>query len=187
MTIDELETERLRLRRWRPEDREAYAALNADPRVMEFFPSTRTRAESDASADLIEEHFARHGFGSWVLEIRGVAPFAGLVGLAVMTIDVPFLPAVEVGWRLAHAHWGQGYAPEAARACIDYGLQERALDELVAITAVRNARSRRVMEKLGMTHDPAENFEHPGVPVGSPLREHVLYRLASPRLSERSV
>jgi RimJ/RimL family protein N-acetyltransferase len=180
MRIDELETPRLRLRAWRPEDRAAHAALNADPRVMEFFPATRNRAESDASADLVEAHFARHGFGFWVLELPGVAPFAGLVGLNVMTIDVPFAPAVEVGWRIAYEHWGQGYAPEAARACLDYGFGARGFDEIVAVTAVANARSRRVMEKLGMTHDPAENFEHPSVPTGSSLREHVLYRLRAP-------
>ena len=179
--IDELSTARLRLRAWRPEDRDAHAALNADPRVMEFFPATRTRAESDRGADLVEAHFGLHGFGFWVCEVKGVAPFAGLVGLNVMTIDVPFLPAVEVGWRLAAAHWGKGYATEAARACVDYAFDVLELDEVVAVTAVQNARSRRVMEKLGMTHDPAENFEHPNVPVGHRLREHVLYRLRAPR------
>jgi len=176
MKIDELKTPRLWLRAWRDEDLDAHAALNADPRVMEFFPATRTRAESDASAALIAKHFAERGFGFWVLEVPGVLPFAGLVGLNVMTIDAHFTPALEVGWRLARDAWGQGYATEAARACLDYAFDERGYDEVVAVTAVQNARSRRVMEKLGMTHDPAENFEHPSVPEGNWLREHVLYR-----------
>lgn len=175
--IDELSTERLLLRAWRPEDRVAYAAINADPRVMEYFPSTRTRAESDASADAIQAHFDEHGFGFWVVEVKGGASFAGLVGLNVMTIDAPFVPAVEVGWRLGFEHWGRGYATEAARASCDYAFGVRDLDEVVAVTATTNLPSRRVMEKLGMTCDRAEDFDHPNVPVGSPLRRHVLYRL----------
>ena len=180
MKIDELRTERLLLRRWRPEDHAPHAAMNADPRVMEYFPATRTREESDRSIALMEEHFAQHGFGLWALEVPGVTPFAGIVGLNVMSIDVPFLPALEVGWRLAFEHWGRGYATEAARASVEYAFG-RGYDEVVAVTAVQNLRSRRVMEKLGMTCDPAENFEHPSVPEGSHLREHVLYRL--PRAS----
>jgi RimJ/RimL family protein N-acetyltransferase len=176
--VSELDTERLRLRRWRESDREPFAALNADPVVMEHFPALSSRAESDAMVDRIEAHFDRRGFGLWAVEVRGGAPFVGFVGLSTPMFDAHFTPAVEVGWRLARAHWGPGYATEAARAAVDDGFVEHELDEIVAFTVPANFRSRRVMERLGMTHDPADDFEHPLIAVGSPLRSHVLYRLS---------
>jgi RimJ/RimL family protein N-acetyltransferase len=178
--VSELETERLILRRWREGDREPFAALNADPVVMEHFPALGSRGESDAMVDRIEAHFDRRGFGLWVVEVRGGAPFVGFVGLWTPTFEAHFMPAVEVGWRLAREHWGHGYATEAARAAVDYGFEEHELDEIVAFTVPANFRSRRVMERLGMTHDPADDFDHPGIPEGHPLRRHVLYRLAGP-------
>ena len=178
--MTELETDRLFLRRWREGDREPFAALNADPVVMEHFPELNSRAESDAFVERIETHFDRRGFGLWAVEVRGGAPFVGFVGLWPQTFHAHFTPAVEVGWRLARAHWGHGYATEAARAAVDYGFDELELHEIVSFTVPANFRSRRVMERLGMTHDAADDFDHPGIPEGHPLRRHVLYRLARP-------
>ena len=178
--MSELETERLLLRRWREEDREPFAAINADPLVMEHFPAISSRDESDAIVERIESHFDRRGFGLWAVEVRRGAPFVGFVGLWTPTFEAHFTPAVEVGWRLGRDHWGYGYATEAARAAVDHGFEEHQLHEIVAFTVPGNFRSRRVMERLGMTHDPADDFEHPGIPAGHPLRRHVLYRLARP-------
>jgi ribosomal-protein-alanine N-acetyltransferase len=172
-----LQTRRLLLRRWLSADRPSFAALNADARVMEHFPSVLTRAESDAAADRIEQHFERHGFGLWALEILGVAPFAGFVGLAVPAFEAHFTPCVEIGWRLAPEHWGFGYATEAARAALNFAFVELCLGEVVSFTVPRNHRSRRVMERIGMTHNPADDFDHPHMPER--LRRHVLYRSAS--------
>ncbi len=174
----ELETARLLLRSWRPEDREPFAALNADPEVMEHFPAPLGRAESDALAARIEADIERRGFGLWAVEVRGSGEFAGFVGLDVPQIETHFMPAVEAGWRLARPAWGHGYATEAARAALAFGFEQLGLDEIVAMTAVGNARSRAVMERLGMSRDPADDFGHPKVPVGDPLRPHVLYRIA---------
>jgi RimJ/RimL family protein N-acetyltransferase len=165
------------MRCWRPDDREPFAALNADPEVMRHFPATLSRAESDALAGAIEDHFARHGFGLWVVEVPGVASFAGYVGLAVPAFTAPFTPCVEIGWRLARAFWGRGYATEAARAIAAFAFETLGLPELVSFTVPDNAASRRVMEKLRMTRDPSEDFDHPSLPAGHPLRRHVLYRL----------
>ena len=173
----ELRTGRLLLRRWRPDDRIPFAALNADPRVMEHFPAPLSREESDRLAAHIEAHFDRHGFGLWAVEILRVAPFAGFVGLSVPSFEAPFTPCVEIGWRVAAEHWGRGYATEGARAALRHGFEALGLDEIVSFTVPGNARSRRVMEKLGMGHDPADDFEHPALPVGHPLRRHVLYRV----------
>lgn len=178
--MDALRTERLLLRRWRAEDRAPFAALNADARVMEFFPATLSRAESDALAERIEAHFAERGFGLWALEVPGAVPFAGFVGLSVPRFAAHFTPCVEVGWRLAAEHWGRGYAPEAARAALAHGFGALELREIVSFTAPANANSRRVMAKLGMRRDPADDFDHPSLPAGHPLRRHVLYRLARP-------
>jgi RimJ/RimL family protein N-acetyltransferase len=169
-------TFRLLLRPWRDEDLPAFAAMNADPRVMEFFPRPLDRAESDARAARIRDHFARHGFGLWAVEVPGVADFIGFVGLSVPDFEMPFMPCVEVGWRLAHEHWGQGYATEAARAALDFGFRRLALDEIVSFTVPANRRSRGVMERIGMTRTPADDFDHPALPEGHPLRRHVLYR-----------
>lgn len=171
-----LRTERLLLREWRQADLEPFAALNADPVVMEHFPSTLDRAGSDALVDRIRAGFDSMGWGLWALEVPGEAPFVGFTGLLLQTFPAPFTPAVEVGWRLARDAWGHGYATEAARAAVGFGFSQ-GLVEIVSMTAPRNERSRAVMRKLGMHRDPADDFDHPNVPVGSPLRRHVLYRL----------
>jgi RimJ/RimL family protein N-acetyltransferase len=170
-------TERLWLRPWRDEDVEPFAALNADPRVMEHFPALLSRQETEALVARIRAHFAQHGWGLWALEVPGVAPFVGFVGLTTVPFTAPFTPAVEVGWRIAQAHWGHGYATEGARAALDVAFHRLGLPEVVSFTVPANMRSRRVMEKLGMHRDPAEDFEHPRLPEGHPLRRHVLYRL----------
>lgn len=172
-----LRTERLVLRRWRAEDREPFAALNADPRVMEHFPNPLTRAESDDMVDRIEAHFVAHGWGLWAAEVAASGAFTGFIGLWPPAFEAHFTPAVEVGWRLAHEHWGHGYAPDGARAAITDGFERLGLDEIVSMTSVGNDRSRRVMEKLGMTHDPVDDFDHPRMPPGHRLERHVLHRL----------
>ena len=172
-----LTTRRLRLRAWSERDLPAFAALNADARVMEFFPRTLTRAESDALASRIRDGFARHGFGLWAVELPGVDAFIGFVGLSVPALQAHFMPCVEIGWRLAHAHWGRGYATEAAGAALAFGFRDLAFEEIVSFTAVANLRSRRVMERLGMTRSAADDFENPALPNEHPLRPHVLYRL----------
>lgn len=173
----ELSTERLRLRRWRREDRGPFATLNADPVVMEHFPSTLSRAVSDGLVDRIEAAFEEQGWGLWAVEVPGVADFIGFVGLSRPGFEAHFTPAVEVGWRLARAYWGRGYATEAARAAVAAGFGDLGLEEIVSFTVPANRRSRAVMERLGMTRGPADDFEHPRIPVGHPLRRHVLYRL----------
>ena len=170
---------RVRLRRWCHEDREAFAAMNADPRVMEFFLSRLNRVESDAMVDRIEQHFSDRDFGLWAVEVPDVAPFVGFTGLAVARFSAHFTPCVEVGWRLAFEHWGHGYATEAARLALGYGFGSLALSEIVSFTSATNHRSRAVMERLGMHRDPADDFDHPAIPEGHPLRRHVLYRLGS--------
>ena len=173
-----IRTARLSLRGWRPEDREPFAALNADPVVMEYYPSTLSRAESDTLADRIDAHFARHGFGLWAVEIPGAAPFAGYVGLARPRFQAHFTPCVEIGWRLARDFWGRGYASEGARAVLSLAFDGLGLEEVVSFTVPANIRSRRVMERIGMTHAPSDHFDHPLLPEGHPLRRHVLYRIS---------
>jgi RimJ/RimL family protein N-acetyltransferase len=172
----ELLTHRLLLRHWRDDDLDAFAKLNADPEVMRYFPAALTRPESDAFAERAQAHIAQHGWGLWAVELLGGEPFIGFVGLAEPRFAAHFTPAVEVGWRLAREQWGHGYATEAARAAVEHGFGVLQLAEIVSFTATTNAPSRRVMERLGMRHDPAEDFEHPLVTPG-PLRRHVLYRL----------
>ncbi len=174
-----LTTARLLLRPWREEDLDPFAALNADPVVMEHFPRVLNRQETEAVIRRFQAHFQAHGFGGWAVEVPGVAPLIGFVGLNVPTFQAPFLPCVEVGWRLARGHWGHGYATEAARAALDFGFGKKGLEEIVSFTTVGNTRSRAVMERLGMKRDPAEDFDHPNLPEGSPLRRHVLYRLST--------
>jgi RimJ/RimL family protein N-acetyltransferase len=178
----ELRTARLLLRRWRDDDRAPFAALNADPEVTEHLGGTMSRARSDALVDQIEVVFERRGFGMWAVEVTGTGDLAGFVGLSVPSFEAPFMPAVEIGWRLARTHWGHGYATEAARAAVAFafGFDEAGLDEIVAFTVPANVRSRRVMERLGMAHDPADDFDHPALPAPHPLRRHVLYRLRRP-------
>lgn len=180
MGVTELRTDRLWLRAWRGSDRAPYAALNADPEVMEHFPAPLSRAESDAHVDRMIAALDEQGWGLWAVEVPGEADFIGFIGLNVPRFDAPFTPCVEVGWRLARSAWGRGYAPEGARAALTFAFDELGLDEVLSFTSVGNAKSRRVMEKLGMTHDPADDFDHPGVPEGSPIRRHVLYRARRP-------
>jgi RimJ/RimL family protein N-acetyltransferase len=175
--LPELRTERLLLRPWRDEDLAPFAALNADPAVMEHFPSVLTREESDAMAARIRAYFAQRGFGLWALELPERASFIGFTGLAVPDFEAHFTPCVEVGWRLAQGHWGHGYATEAATAALRFGFERLQLEEIVALTVPNNRRSRRVMEKLGMTTKPEDDFDHPRVAQGHPLRRHVLYRV----------
>ena len=171
-------TDRLQLRLWRDDDLEPYAALNADPRVREFFPSTLTQEESAESMRHIRDHFQRRGFGLWAVDVIGGPAFIGFIGLAVPAFDAPFTPCVELGYRLAFAHWGRGFATEGARAAIAIGFGALGLEEIVAMTAAGNERSRRVMERVGMTRLAADDFDHPNIVSGHPLRRHVLYRLA---------
>jgi RimJ/RimL family protein N-acetyltransferase len=175
-SLPTIRTPRLLLRPWRDEDLPAFAAMNADPKVMEFFPRPLDRGESDAVAARIRDHLTRRGFGFWAVEVPGVADFIGFVGLSVPTFEAHFTPCVEIGWRLACEHWGRGYATEAARSALDFGFRQLALDEIVSFTAHANVRSRRVMERIGMTHSPIDDFDHPALSEGHPLRRHVLYR-----------
>jgi ribosomal-protein-alanine N-acetyltransferase len=177
--VEALTTERLTLRRWRPGDREPFAALNADPEVMRHFPARLSRAESDAFVDRIEARFEQDGWGLWALEETRSGAFAGFTGLARATFEAHFTPALEVGWRLARTAWGRGYATEAARASVAFAFRELAAEEVVAFTAAGNQRSRAVMERIGMTRDPADDFDHVAVPAGHELRRHVLYRLVT--------
>lgn len=172
----EIVTPRLHLRQWRAADRAPFAALNADPRVMEHFPSTLDRAASDAIAERCEALIAERGWGFWAVERRDSGDFIGFVGLNVPTAALPFAPCVEIGWRLAHGAWGQGLASEAARAALTTGFETLGLVEIVSFTALSNRRSQAVMERLGMRR-AAEDFDHPVLPEEHPLRRHCLYRL----------
>ena len=181
-----LRTARLVLRDWRDDDLAPFAALNADPAVMAHFPAPLSRHESDAMAARIRAAIAERGFGFWAVEAPGVAPFVGFVGLSVPGFDAPFTPCVEIGWRLARAHWGRGYATEAARAALADAFGRLGLAEVVAFTVPANAPSRAVMTRLGMTRDPADDFDHPLLPAGHPLRRHVLYRARAGRGAARA-
>ncbi len=178
----QLVTDRLVLRRFADADREPFAAMNADPEVMEHFTAPLTRAESEGFAAAIERAFARDGFGLWAVEAAG--RFVGFVGLNRVRFTAPFAPAVEVGWRLARDAWGRGYATEAATAALDDAFGRVGLTEVVSFTIPANVRSVAVMERLGMTHDPADDFDHPRVMIGHPHRRHVLYRMSQGRWAE---
>jgi ribosomal-protein-alanine N-acetyltransferase len=173
-----LNTERLILRDWRAADRHPFAQMNADPRVMEFMPATLSSSESDSLADRIEHHIQTHGFGLFAAELRATGFFIGYIGLAIPSFQAAFTPCVEVGWRLSRVHWGRGLATEGAREVVRHAFEVLGLSELVSFTVPINIRSRRVMEKLGMTHDAADDFDHPKLPEGHVLRRHVLYRLS---------
>jgi RimJ/RimL family protein N-acetyltransferase len=173
-----LTTQRLLLRPWKDEDLPAFAAMNDDPDVMAFMPKRLTREESDATAGRIRNQLDTAGWGLWALEVTGIAPFAGFVGLSEPRFEAHFTPCVEVGWRLAKTYWGKGYATEAGRAAIAYGFDTLGLPQIVSFTSQGNWRSRAVMERLGMRHDPRDDFDHPAFKTGHPLQKHVLYRLA---------
>jgi RimJ/RimL family protein N-acetyltransferase len=170
-------TPRLILRRWRAEDRDAFARLNADPRVMEFQMGLLTREQSDAFADHIESQMAQYGFCLYATEMREDGRFIGFIGIHVAKFEAAFTPCVEVGWRLVADVWGQGLATEGGLAVLRHSFEALSLDEIVSFTAVINKRSQRVMQKIGMTRDLAGDFDHPKVPAGHPLLPHVLYRL----------
>jgi ribosomal-protein-alanine N-acetyltransferase len=173
-----IRTARLVLREWREEDRDPWAALNADPEVMEFFPATRDRAESDAQFDRLSAGVIERGWGLWAVEHDG--EFIGFTGLNPVGTDLPCAPGIEVGWRLARSAWGYGFATEAARAALEVAFGQLGAAELVSFTATGNQRSRAVMERLGMSRDLEGDFDHPRVPEGSAVRRHVLYRLPRP-------
>ena len=172
-----IETERLLLRTWLQADHEPFAKMNADPRVMEFLPACLSRAESDALADRIENHFRQHGFGLYAAELRSERRFIGFIGLFVPLFQAHFNPCVEIGWRLSAEQWGLGLATEGARAVVHHAFDPLGLDSGVSFTVPTNFRSIRVMEKIGMHRDPAEDFDHPRLPEGHRLRRHVFYRI----------
>jgi RimJ/RimL family protein N-acetyltransferase len=170
-------SERLWLRQWRASDLEPFARLNADPVAMEFFPTLLSRAESDAMVQRLTSEIREQGWGRWAVELLESGQFIGFVGLCNTPSDLPIAPCVEVGWRIDRSYWGHGYATEAARAALAVAFHDLKLKEIVSFTAVLNRRSRAVMERLGMIESP-ETFEHPRVPIDSPLRTHCLYRLS---------
>lgn len=176
-SLMEIHTGRLLLRQWQTEDRKPFAAMNADSEVMRFFPAPLTHEQSDAMAGRCQMFLEKHGWGLWAVEVKAERTFIGFVGLSIPVADLPFKPCVEIGWRLTSAAWGKGYATEAARAALRVGFFDLKLSEIVSFTSVINTRSRAVMERLGMKEDK-KTFEHPGVPIGNPLREHCLYRLS---------
>ncbi len=171
-----LRTERLLLRPWRDSDRAPFAAMNADPHVMEHFPAVRTREQSDSFMDRIVARMLQEGYGLWAVEVPGVAEFIGFIGLGPADA-VLGRPVLEIGWRLAADHWGRGYATEGARASLAHAFDGLGRAEVVSFTTTANERSRRVMEKIGMTRQPQDDFDHPGVPETWPGRRHVLYRI----------
>ncbi len=177
---DVLTTPRLLLRRWREADREPFAELNAHPEVIEFLPRPLSRTESDALLTRLESHFEQRGFGLWAVETAST-PFIGFIGLSVPGFDAHFTPCIEIGWRLARASWGRGYATEGARRALDFAFESLGIEEVVSFTAVDNVRSRRVMERLEMEYDPRDDFDHPALAPGHPLRAHVLYRARKDR------
>lgn len=174
-------SDRLLLRRWTGDDRAPFAALNSDPDVMEHFAAPLSRADSDAFVDRIEAAFERDGIGLWAVEVTATGEFVGFTGLWRVGFDSHFTPAVEIGWRFARRAWGQGYASEAARVALAYAFDRAGLDEVVSFTARSNVRSQAVMRRIGMVHDAADDFDHPRLADGHPLRGHVLYRLPASR------
>jgi RimJ/RimL family protein N-acetyltransferase len=175
-TFDEIQTDRLLMRRWRESDRDPFAALNGDPETLKFFPSTLDRAASDALVDRIEASFERQGFGLWALEVKATGQFIGFTGLNPLPDDVPGGGGMEIGWRLAKHAWHYGYATEAARAALAVAFDGAGLTEIWSMTAVLNEPSQAVMRRLGLTE--IVRWEHPRVPPGNPLRPHVTYHLA---------
>lgn len=175
-----IQTERLILRQWEEKDFAPFAALNADPRVREYFVSVLSQQESDQMIKSFQAEIEKRGWGLWAVSLVADDRFIGFIGLNVVdqtSLPAPFSPAVEVGWRLAYPFWGKGLATEGALACLQYGFETLGLQEIVSFTAVQNQRSRAVMERIGMHHHMQDDFDHPKVPEGHHLRRHVLYRL----------
>lgn len=176
VTVPELRTVRLLLREWRESDLEPFASLNADPKTMTFFPAPLSRRESDAFAQRIAEFFEVHDFGLWAVEVVGEAPFIGFIGLWQPDFEAAFMPATEIGWRIAAPFHRRGFALEGARAVLFHAFTTVGLEEVVSFTAELNEPSWRLMQRLGMEADPAFDFDHPRLDAGSPLRRHVFYR-----------
>ena len=176
LNLSEPSTARLLLRQWREEDRAPFAELNADPLVMAHFPATLTQDESDALMDRCSRHLDRDGYGLWAVQIRANSAFVGFVGLSAPAWDAAFTPCTEIGWRLARSAWGHGFATEAAKSVLAAAFGELELDEVVSFATTHNLPSQQVMQRLGMTHDPSQDFDHPRV-IAGPQRRHVLYRL----------
>jgi RimJ/RimL family protein N-acetyltransferase len=184
--VSGIETARLTLRAWRDADREPYAALNADPVVMEFFPALQDRKASDAAIDAWNEQLATRGWSNWAVERRDTGAFIGFIGISVPKRVLPFSPCVEIGWRLAREHWGHGFATEGARAALEQGFDRHGLEEIVSFTALLNVRSQSVMRRIGMRNANAD-FEHPALPEGHRLRPHCLYRIVREEWAARGV
>ena len=181
----EFKTPRLRLRRRRDSDRAPFAAMNADPTVMEFFPALQSREASDASIATWQSQLATQGWSNWAVELRQSNQFIGFIGLSVPRRVLPFSPCVEIGWRLARENWGKGYATEGAKACLRVGFEQIGLSEVVSFTAAGNLKSRAVMERIGM-RNADQDFEYPGLPEGHALRLHCLYRIARSQWNENA-
>lgn len=180
-----LETPRLLLRPWKDSDLDPFAALNADPDVMEFFPKLMTREETSAMVERIKARYAEDSFCFWAAEEKETGNFIGFIGLGRPSFEAHFMPCVEIGWRLARPYWGKGYAPEGAREVLRDGFERSNLNEILALTAVLNTKSIRVMEKISMHHDPADDFLHPALEDGHYLKPHVLYRITQKEWRER--
>jgi RimJ/RimL family protein N-acetyltransferase len=178
MRFDTIRTDRLLMRRWRDADREPYAALNADPETMRYFPATLDRAASDASVEVFESRFELQGYGLWALEVIATGQFIGFTGLNPLPDAVPGSPGMEIGWRLARHAWHHGYATEAAAAALDVAFNRVGLPEIWSLTSVLNEPSQAVMRRIGLTE--SIRFDHPRIPEGDPLRPHVLYHGINP-------
>jgi RimJ/RimL family protein N-acetyltransferase len=177
-----MDTPRLILRLWKEEDLAPFAQMNACAKVCEFLSTRLTREESDALAHKIITHFEKHGFGLYAVEEKASGQLIGFTGLSIPSFEAPFMPAIEIGWRLDSRYWGKGYATEAAQVVLDYAFYQLALPEIISFTTPTNYRSRRVMEKIGMTHNINDDFDHPVLPENHPLRRHVLYRKRNPSI-----
>ena len=173
----ELETERLILRRWKEADIEPFFKITSDPEVRRYYPNVLTINETKSLVTRIESHFVKESFGLWALELKSTGEFIGYTGLSKPTFEAHFMPCVEIGWQIARRYWGQGYAPEAANKALEDGFVRIGLDEIVSFTTVSNDKSIRVMEKLGMHRNPKDDYLHPFLPEGHPLKPHVLFRL----------
>lgn len=180
-----LSTARLKIRSWRDTDHQRYAEINADPRVREFLGATLTRPQSDAQISAFDAHERKHGFTFWAVELPTLEPCIGFIGLEITDYSAHFTPAIEIGWRLDPTYWGQGYASEGASAVLKYAFEKLGLEEIVAVTVPQNVKSQSVMNRLGMTYSPDDDFDHPDEEPGHPLQRSVLYRIRHKQLVSR--